>query len=313
MPDERLFHLALGHSNKVNQLTDFERWVWAIYKLASDDFGVMRFSPTPLKEAADFLEAKSDRLVQRGLEVVRDVGLILTFEHQGRVYCFQRDWQTWQKITHPRATMQPAPPLDAVDLNTQWLLTLHPKGGKLTSWQHPDNRKKTGSIPEVVPENSGSSPEVLPKSSRKTSEVLPEKSGPVFVDVGVDVSRVGVGGRGRVDAAPPAVEANARSKRPVFTCTRFAVFEWQLDDLRKMLGPHVDDFDLHEWFFTLSAKADAAGIVVPQRDGGKWLAEQTLVEAERRGLPVATTQTATGKTASNLNNLQRFAAKGAAR
>lgn len=187
MPDERLFHLALGHSNKVNQLTDFERWVWAIYKLASDDFGVMRFSPTPLKEAADFLEAKSDRLVQRGLEVVRDVGLILTFEHQSRVYCFQRDWQTWQKITHPRATMQPAPPLDIVDLNTQWLLTLHPKGGKLTSWQHPDNRKKTGSSSEVVRENS-----------RKTSEVLPEKSSPVFVDVVVD--RVGVGVRGRGDA-----------------------------------------------------------------------------------------------------------------
>jgi len=109
---------------------------------------------------------------------------------------------------------------------------------------------------------------------------------------------------------PNGGESAARSKRPIFKGTRFVVFEWQLDDLRKMLGPHVDAFDLHEWFFTLSAKADAANIVIPQRDGGKWLYEQTLQEAIRRGLPVAIA-VGTSKTAGNVAALARFAAKGA--
>ncbi len=108
----------------------------------------------------------------------------------------------------------------------------------------------------------------------------------------------------------PAAPTNARSKRPIFSCPRFVVFEWQLDDLRRALGPHVEAFDLHEWFFALSAKADEAGLVVPQRDGGKWLMEQTLAEAERRGLAVATTVQATGRTAGNAAAIARFIARG---
>ena len=105
--------------------------------------------------------------------------------------------------------------------------------------------------------------------------------------------------------------ADTRSKRPIFSGGRFVVFDFMLDDLRKMLGPHLESFDLHEWFFTLAAKADAAHIVVPQRDGGKWLMEQTMAEAVRRGLPVAIASTGTGKTAGNAAALARFAAKGA--
>lgn len=79
----------------------------------------------------------------------------------------------------------------------------------------------------------------------------------------------------------------ARSKRPIFTGQRLTVFDWMLDDLTRMLGAHTDAFDLHEWFFTLDARAMQTGEVIPPRDGGTWLLGQTLAEAQRRGLPIA--------------------------
>lgn len=146
MPDDRLIHLTLGHSEKINRLTDFERLVWLMYKLAADDFGVMRSSAAPLQSAAAFLEKRPTKAVIKALDAVRAVGLVQTFTHQGTAYLYQSDWQTWQKILYPRGTKQPAPPLDWLDLNTQWLFQHHPDGGKLPSWQHPAER--TRKVPE---------------------------------------------------------------------------------------------------------------------------------------------------------------------
>lgn len=94
---------------------------------------------------------------------------------------------------------------------------------------------------------------------------------------------------------------SARSKRPIFTGQRFTVFEWQLDDLRRLLGTHTESFDLHAWFDALDQQAQTTDTVVPQRDHGHWLQEQTMAEAQRRGLLVAaangnlvTTQTCVG-------------------
>ncbi len=83
-----------------------------------------------------------------------------------------------------------------------------------------------------------------------------------------------------------------------------------LDDLRKLLGSHFDAFDVHEWFYALDGKAADSGLVIPQRDGGKWLHEQTIAEASRRGLPIAATQHTTGKTAGNIAAAARFIARG---
>lgn len=79
------------------------------------------------------------------------------------------------------------------------------------------------------------------------------------------------------------------SKRPIFTGQRFAVFEWQLEGLERLLGAYFEDFDLHAWFFDLDARVVKAGQLVPQRDNGAWLLAQTETEAKRRGLPMATT------------------------
>jgi uncharacterized protein YdaU (DUF1376 family) len=102
-----------------------------------------------------------------------------------------------------------------------------------------------------------------------------------------------------------------RSKRPMFKGQRFVVFEWMYDNLRQMLGPHFEAFDVHAWFYNLDAKAEAANLVVPQRDGGKWLMDQTLAEAIRRGLPVAaSSQGGSSKTAGNAAALARFVSRG---
>lgn len=83
------------------------------------------------------------------------------------------------------------------------------------------------------------------------------------------------------------VPVTARSKRPIFTGQRLTVFEWQLDNCTKTLGPFTNDFDLHAWFGRLDGEAMRTAMVIPQRDNGAWLNARLLEECQRRGLPVA--------------------------
>lgn len=106
---------------------------------------------------------------------------------------------------------------------------------------------------------------------------------------------------------------DARSKRPIFTGQRFVVFEWMLDDLTRMLGEFTDGFDLHEWFFTLDQRCVDRGDVPPERDGGIWLKQQTLLEAQRRGLPLKRARTTddAGKLTNRMAAMVRDARTGA--
>lgn len=137
MPDDRFFHKCLGHSEKVNSLTDFEDLVWRSYVLAADDFGLMRFSANALRADNDRLGRKPHKVVERALEAVRKVGLIRTFIHQEFTYCYQHNWQDYQKITYPKRTVNPHPPVDAIlqcTDNTRWLFQIFPGGKKLATW-----------------------------------------------------------------------------------------------------------------------------------------------------------------------------------
>jgi uncharacterized protein YdaU (DUF1376 family) len=80
---------------------------------------------------------------------------------------------------------------------------------------------------------------------------------------------------------------NARSKRPIYQSDRFVVFDWQFDDLSKMLGPHFEAFGLDEFFDALSQQSRASGLVIPKSEAWPWLQAQVLAEAQRRGLPMA--------------------------
>lgn len=119
MPDDRLFHKRLGHSEKVNQLTDFEDRVWRAYILSADDFGVMRFSAVTLQADHDYCGSRPQKVVQRALDRVRDIGLVVTFDHQGRTYCAQKDWQNHQRVKHPRQTINPKPPAELLETFSQ--------------------------------------------------------------------------------------------------------------------------------------------------------------------------------------------------
>lgn len=112
MPDDRFLHPRLGHSEKVNLLTDLEFRVWIQYLLSADDFGVMRLSAVAVQADNDALHAKPTRSVQRCLDRLVDVGLLVTFQHQQRHYVCQLDWHAYQKVKNARATINPAPPVD---------------------------------------------------------------------------------------------------------------------------------------------------------------------------------------------------------
>jgi uncharacterized protein YdaU (DUF1376 family) len=82
---------------------------------------------------------------------------------------------------------------------------------------------------------------------------------------------------------------DARSNHPVFKGQRFTIFDWQLEDLMRLLGPHSADFDLHQWFYDLDT---ATGVVLPatREERWAWLQRALVTEARRRGLPVASAE-----------------------
>lgn len=94
-------------------------------------------------------------------------------------------------------------------------------------------------------------------------------------------------GNGLVTASRRDITSvTGRSKRPIFSGQKLTVFEWMLDECMKTLGTFTDQFNLHEWFFTLDSHAMQANLVIPKRDNGAWLFSQLRAEIERRQLPI---------------------------
>ena len=149
MPADRLLHPRLGHSVKASGLSDLEHRVWITYQLAADDYGVMRLSVVTVQAANDALAQRPAPLIQRALEKLVAVGLVETFQHQGRTYCYQTDWQNYQRVKHPRDTMQPLPPDDRIAKCTSSTRKLFA--------QHPSKR------PEEVPQDFGKVSEIVPQ------------------------------------------------------------------------------------------------------------------------------------------------------
>jgi len=160
MPADRLLHPRCGHSEKVTMLTDMEFRVWTQYLLSADDFGVMRCSAVTLQADNDALAARKPAQLSRALNALIARGLVHLFDHQGRKYVYQRDWNTFQKVTFPRRSDNPPPPHEEValcDAPTQELFSLHP-GGK----------------------RAPKRPEKLPEDLETISEKVPTVGGPPY-------------------------------------------------------------------------------------------------------------------------------------
>lgn len=128
-------------------LTDLEYRVWTQYLLTADDFGVMHATAVALQNANLHLANRPAKLIKRCLDVIVEIDLVRGFDHQGQHYVFQTDWQRWQKVEFPRATINPAPEgtdLASCDEGTRALFTKHPGG------QRKDRRRA-----EDVPNDSG--------------------------------------------------------------------------------------------------------------------------------------------------------------
>ena len=79
-------------------------------------------------------------------------------------------------------------------------------------------------------------------------------------------------------------------ERPKFQGSRFAVFQWQEDELTRTLGQNTEVFNLPKWYFTLDQRAAASNEVIPRDGVWAWLQARTLTEARARGLPIADTR-----------------------
>lgn len=78
---------------------------------------------------------------------------------------------------------------------------------------------------------------------------------------------------------------NGRSRRPIFAGQRFVIFDWMLEDLGRMLGPHFDAFDIHTWLDALDQQANRDRLVKAKADWWPWVQAELIDEAKRRGLP----------------------------
>jgi hypothetical protein len=145
VPVDRFFHPRAGHSRKVAALSDLEFRVWWTYQMAADDFGVMRRAVVELQAANDALATRPRVTLKRALDRVVDIGLLVSFVHQGEPYVCQLNWQDFQKIRYPRESFNPIPGPDVLAKCS---------GGTAELFQ-----KRFWKIPEIDPEHSGNAAE----------------------------------------------------------------------------------------------------------------------------------------------------------
>ena len=161
MADARVLHRRAGGSAKVGALSHFEYRVWTQYLLSADDYGVMPAYAASLQADNKLLRKLPTVEVQAALDVVMASTLIATFAHQGELFCWSYDWQDWQAIRYPRATVHPMPPPDEFTKATKATQELFAKHREYS-------RKDYGSISGISRNVSGTSRSLTRARERET-------------------------------------------------------------------------------------------------------------------------------------------------
>jgi hypothetical protein len=172
MPQDRLRSPRGSRGRRLTSLTDFEFRVWDQYQLSADDFGVMRCSPLTVQAENDNLADRPSGDVLAALERMIAVGLVAGFEHQGRRYICQLDWQEFQKVEYPRRTLMPCPPdelLAKCDASTAKLFRQYPGGLNKRK-----KRKRGGTVPDTSPDTlSDTGADTVPDTSQSERRAFP--------------------------------------------------------------------------------------------------------------------------------------------
>ena len=103
-----------GESDKLSILNDLEFRCWIQCLLSADDFGVLPLSSALLRDDNLALATYPPSIIDRALQVIVELDLLVKFEHRGATFIVNPLWQDVQQIPWPRATAYPAPPLDVL-------------------------------------------------------------------------------------------------------------------------------------------------------------------------------------------------------
>lgn len=283
MPDDRFIHPKLGHNHRVCELSWFERCVWMTYLLAADDFGVMRCSAVTIREADDKIADEPESKVRAALSRIVEVGLVSTFTDHGRLYCFHEEWQNYQRIRHPRGTLNPMPSsalLETCTPATQKLFARHAlfHGGFLPG--QPDSSR---TITEKLPQDSGNAATETPLAvSRKPLAVSHEPLAGAHVappDTRPDhPTRAQLRSFGTL-VAPPDLHVYRHGPHDVTTKTHLA--------LRKKASVHLgsdDDAEIDRFLNAFYDATEAQWRAIKQTPGGKsWEVWLTAYDAAYAG------------------------------
>jgi len=109
MAEDRKSWPQAGMDAKVSALSDLEHRVWEQYKLSANDLGVMPASAAVIQGANKSLAARPAKLIQKCLEGIIGVGLLMTFMAEDSLFVWSRKWQDWQQIKWPRRSPLPMP------------------------------------------------------------------------------------------------------------------------------------------------------------------------------------------------------------
>ncbi len=266
MPQDRLRHQRAGSSAKLSSLTDMEYRVWDQYQLSADDFGVMPCEALRIKADNIALAKRPDKIIQKALERLIEIKLVLTFEHQGRRYICDPLWQQFQGVEYPRQTINPAPPAEilAECLPITCALFAQCHGKTSARFRRPVAEDLENVSQTFGASRAGGRAETANTNGKRLTAKDPEP----------------------VDRKP-----DQRLRQPPMNLglRRLRVWRWMLDDLIGRLGEHAETFDLDAWFSALDRRDSA---VIPT--DGMWALIQAEFDAEvrRRGLPIASTSAA---------------------